>query len=86
MMTEHLNTLPEQFPAMLSFPRVSSRVIALLFYISFGGAAVAQQTPLSQRMANATVTRWPQGRFTAPEEKWKWNYELATLLNGMTNT
>jgi unsaturated rhamnogalacturonyl hydrolase len=68
---------------MLPFRRFYPRSITLLLCIVFCCAAVAQQIPISQRMANATITRWPQGRFTVPDEKWKWNYELATLLNGM---
>jgi unsaturated rhamnogalacturonyl hydrolase len=43
----------------------------------------AQQLPLSQRVANSTMTRWPNGRFVGPDKPWKWNYELAVLLNGM---
>jgi unsaturated rhamnogalacturonyl hydrolase len=68
---------------MLPFPRFYSRSITLLLCVIFCCAAVAQQGPISQRMANATMARWPQGRFAAPNEKWKWNYELAMLLNGM---
>jgi unsaturated rhamnogalacturonyl hydrolase len=68
---------------MLPFPRFYPRSIILLLCIAFCCAAVAQQISISQRMANATMARWPQGRFTKPGEKWKWNYELATLLNGM---
>jgi len=45
--------------------------------------ASAQQLPWSQRTANATMARWPNGRFVPPDAKWGWNYELATLLNGM---
>jgi unsaturated rhamnogalacturonyl hydrolase len=51
--------------------------------MAFGYAAAAQQPPISQRMANATMARWPDGRFVAPGEPWEWNYELATLLNGI---
>lgn len=29
------------------------------------------------------MARWPEGRFAAPGESWRWNYELATLLNGI---
>ncbi len=45
--------------------------------------ATMQQSSWSQRMADATMARWPQGRFAAPGETWKWNYELAMLLNGI---
>jgi unsaturated rhamnogalacturonyl hydrolase len=68
---------------MPSFPCIGSRVIALLLCIASGVAAVAQQAPLSQRMAKTTMARWPLGRFTAADANWKWNYELATLLNGV---
>ncbi len=45
--------------------------------------ASPQQVPWSQRVANSTIERWPAGRFVPPDAKWVWNYELATLLNGM---
>jgi unsaturated rhamnogalacturonyl hydrolase len=48
----------------------------------FGQVACSQQLPWSERVANSTITRWPDGRFVAPDEKWTWNYELGTLLNG----
>jgi unsaturated rhamnogalacturonyl hydrolase len=63
--------------------RICSHVIALLLGVAFIHAAFAQQIPLSQRMANTTMARWPEGRFVAPGGAWKWNYELATLLNGI---
>jgi unsaturated rhamnogalacturonyl hydrolase len=34
-------------------------------------------------MANATMQRWPKGRFAGPGKPWRWNYELGTLLAGM---
>lgn len=43
----------------------------------------AQQTPSVQQMAQQTIAQWPNGRFTAPGEPWRWNYELGTLLEGM---
>ena len=42
-----------------------------------------QQKPVSQRMADATIERWPKGQFTPPDKPWKWNYELGALLEGM---
>lgn len=36
-----------------------------------------------QRMAQSTLQRWPNGRFTAANQPWHWNYELGTLLMGM---
>jgi len=63
------------------------RVMAVLL-LGLGGLIAAraqapQQAPLSQRMANATIQRWPNGRFSQPEKPWRWNYELGTLLEGM---
>lgn len=47
-------------------------------------AARAQEPQtLSVRMADNTLQRWPQGRFSNPDAAWKWNYELGTLLEGM---
>jgi unsaturated rhamnogalacturonyl hydrolase len=68
---------------MPPFFRTCSRAIIPLICMAFGCAAVAQQIPLSQRMANTATTRWPQGRFTGSGETRQWNYELVTLLNGM---
>lgn len=34
-------------------------------------------------MAQSTMQRWPEGRFTPPGAPWRWNYELGTLLMGM---
>jgi unsaturated rhamnogalacturonyl hydrolase len=45
--------------------------------------AHAQQKPWSERMAETTMQRWPNGRFTPAETPWRWNYELGTLLGGM---
>jgi len=46
-------------------------------------AARAGERPWSERAANSTIERWPDGRFTQPVERWVWNYELGTLLEGM---
>jgi unsaturated rhamnogalacturonyl hydrolase len=43
----------------------------------------AQEPPPSQRMANAAMERWPDGRFVPAGQRWVWNYELGTLLQGM---
>lgn len=56
--------------------------LALLF-TAFSIPALAQQIPWSQRMANSTMTRWPDGHFEAPGAPSRWNYELGVLLNGM---
>ena len=47
--------------------------------------AAAAETPqaLSRQMADATIARWPKGRFSPPDQPWRWNYELGTLLQGM---
>ena len=67
---------------MLPFSPNRFRILAVLFCLVLGRAS-AQQASWSQRMANAAVARWPEGRFVAPGDPWKSNYELATLLNGM---
>ena len=51
--------------------------------LASGSVALAQQLLWSQRMANATIKRWPDGRFVVPNAKWASNYELGILLNGM---
>jgi len=38
---------------------------------------------MSQRVANAAMARWPDGRFVRAGAPWGWNYELGTLLEGM---
>ncbi len=43
----------------------------------------ADELPMSQRMANAAIARWPDGRFVPSGTRWKWNYELGTLLEGI---
>ncbi len=39
-------------------------------------------SPWSQRVADAAIARWPDGRFVPAGERWIWNYELGTLLEG----
>ena len=46
-------------------------------------AAQAKVQPWSERAANAAIARWPDGRFVAAGQRWAWNYELGTLLEGM---
>ena len=46
-------------------------------------AARAPELPWSQRVANAAMARWPDGRFVPEGAPWTWNYELGTLLEGM---
>ena len=62
-------------------PRRAALLAALC--LVFMPLASPQQVPWSQRVANSTIERWPAGRFVPPDAKWVWNYELATLLNGM---
>ena len=45
--------------------------------------ADAEKQPWSQRAANAAIERWPDGRFVPTGQRWAWNYELGTLLDGM---
>ena len=46
-------------------------------------AAHAQERPWSERAANASIERWPDGRLAPVGAHWVWNYELGTLLEGM---
>jgi unsaturated rhamnogalacturonyl hydrolase len=46
-------------------------------------AAQAKERPWSERAANAAIERWPDGRFVPAGQRWAWNYELGTLLEGM---
>ena len=63
----------------------SLAVIVLLGLVSVAvpTAARAGEGPWSGRMANSTIDRWPDGRFTPPGQRWVWGYELGTLLEGM---
>lgn len=45
--------------------------------------AWGQAAPWSQRIADATITRWPEGRWAPAGAPWHWNYELGTLLEGI---
>ncbi|MGD0369462.1 MAG: glycoside hydrolase family 88 protein, partial [Acidobacteriaceae bacterium] len=58
-------------------------VAALSLVASLSGAAHAQQAPWSQRVADTTIERWPEGHFAPAGAPWHWNYELGTLLEGM---
>ena len=65
-------------------PAASLLVVAMIAGLTgAGGVRAADSLPLSQRAANAAMARWPGGRFVAPGEKWAWNYELGTLLEGV---
>ena len=56
---------------------------ALAGAITAAAFATASAQTSARRMADNTIERWPQGRFTPPNKPWKWNYELGTLLDGM---
>ena len=45
--------------------------------------AHAEERPWSERAANAAIERWPDGRLVPAGQRWAWNYELGTLLEGM---
>ncbi|MGA3032630.1 MAG: glycoside hydrolase family 88 protein [Terracidiphilus sp.] len=50
---------------------------------AFASTACAAQLPWSQRVADAALARWPDGRTVPAGAPWFWNYELGTLLEGM---
>jgi unsaturated rhamnogalacturonyl hydrolase len=56
---------------------------AFLAVMVAGPTAHGSELPLSERAANAAIERWPDGRFVPAGEKWAWNYELGTLLQGI---
>jgi unsaturated rhamnogalacturonyl hydrolase len=56
---------------------------ALCLVVFSSRAARAQDLPWSQRMANSTIARWPDGHFAPPGANWVWNYEMGTLLTGV---
>ena len=64
--------------------RSAAASLATVFALVGLASAAQNATPqsLSRGMADSTMQRWPQGRFTPPEKPWKWNYELGTLLDG----
>jgi unsaturated rhamnogalacturonyl hydrolase len=45
--------------------------------------AHAEERTWSERAANAATERWPDGRLVPSGQRWVWNYELGTLLEGM---
>jgi unsaturated rhamnogalacturonyl hydrolase len=58
-------------------------VVGLAALIVLAGPIRGQSAPLSQRMADSTIERWPEGRWAPAGASWHWNYELGTLLEGM---
>ena len=63
--------------------RLFAFILAFAAVASAFSVAGADELPWSQRMANAAIARWPNGRFTPSGAPSKWNYELGTLLEGM---
>ncbi|MGB6431835.1 MAG: glycoside hydrolase family 88 protein, partial [Candidatus Acidiferrales bacterium] len=67
--------------------RVGAFAAGIAALVLFGACsslgAHAQDLPWSQRMANSTIARWPDGRFAPPGANWVWNYEMGTLLTGV---
>ncbi len=53
-----------------------------LFSLFLPAQGFAEQPQWSQRAANASIQRWPEGRIAPPGARWAWNYELGTLLEG----
>jgi len=49
-------------------------------------AAPVRTIPLSQRIANQTMQRWPEGRLQPQGHPERWNYDLGVLLDGMDAT
>ena len=66
----------------IQFPSLA-KMAALLLAVWLPSTSHAQTAPWSQRMADTTIKRWPDGRFAASGAPWHWNYELGTLLEGM---
>src|SRR5579883_2166693 len=62
------------------------RMILCLLLLSFLGLSKAQaeDQPWSQRMADATIKRWPEGNFLSGKKPWEWNYELVFCCRGWT--
>ena len=60
-----------------------SLILLLEMTSSAGAAARADESPWSERAANAAIERWPDGRFVPDGQRWAWNYELGTLLEGV---
>jgi unsaturated rhamnogalacturonyl hydrolase len=65
--------------------KVPSIVCLMLLACPAGAslAANAADRAWSERAANAAIERWPDGRFVPAGQRWVWNYELGTLLEGM---
>jgi unsaturated rhamnogalacturonyl hydrolase len=78
--------LPEQAATIGVVQMKNLRSFALVLFLGVTIAAPyarAGSAPWSQRMADAAIARWPNGRFAPAGARWVWNYELGTLLEGM---
>ena len=62
--------------------RLSALLISSVAILA-GLSARSDELPWSQRAATSAMTRWPDGRFVPAGQRWAWNYELGTLLEGM---
>jgi unsaturated rhamnogalacturonyl hydrolase len=62
--------------------RIFSGLSILLMAASLQQAR-ADDLSWTQRMADSTIKRWPNGRFLSEDKPWIWNYELGVLLQGM---
>ncbi|MGO8759018.1 MAG: glycoside hydrolase family 88 protein [Terracidiphilus sp.] len=58
-------------------------ILALAALAAGSSTERAQELPWSQRAANATIARWPDGRWQPAASQWIWTYDLGTLLDGM---
>jgi unsaturated rhamnogalacturonyl hydrolase len=64
------------------------RALALVFatltiVAAFSQAARAQELPWSQRVADQTLKRWPDGRFVPAGAPWNWDHQTSVLLQGV---
>ena len=80
MKTQRWAALP--FPA-LARAAFGAGIAMLLGFPSDAARAETPPAPWPQRMADATIERWPEGHFAPAGAPWRWNYELGTLLEGM---
>lgn len=76
--------LPEKLPRR--FCR-SLTILLLGFVTSLVAmrASSAQTLPISERIANQAIERWPNGQLAAPKAP-HWNFDLGVLLQGMDAT
>jgi unsaturated rhamnogalacturonyl hydrolase len=67
--------------------KIVTGLVSLILLSGLGSRACAaartEERPWSERAANSAIERWPDGRFVPAGERWAWNYELGTLLEGM---